>query len=45
MNYPDGRQYTGEFKEGEPTGRGTMIYPDGKKVNGEFKAGTFVETE
>ena len=33
MNYPDGRQYTGEFKEGKPTGSGTMIYPDGKKVD------------
>ncbi len=42
MNYPDGRKYSGEFKDGERSGQGTMIYPDGKKVSGEFKAGEFV---
>ncbi len=31
--------YTGDLKDGEPNGHGTIIYDDGKKFVGEFKEG------
>ena len=37
--YPDGREYTGEFKGGIPDGQGTLISPDGRKYVGEWKDG------
>jgi hypothetical protein len=42
MTYPDGRKYSGEFKDGEKNGQGAMVYPDGKKLEGTFKNGEFV---
>ncbi|OQY00774.1 MAG: hypothetical protein B6I22_15060 [Desulfobacteraceae bacterium 4572_123] len=42
MIYPDGRVYTGEFKQGKRTGFGTMTYPDGKKVSGRFLDGNYL---
>ena len=45
MTYPDGRKYSGEFKEGKWSGQGTLVYPDGKEVSGEFKDGKLVRSE
>ena len=42
LTYPDGRKYTGEFKDGEKNGQGILVYPDGKKLEGTFKNGEFV---
>ena len=42
MTYPDGGKYTGEFKDGERHGQGTLVYADGKTVEGEFKDGDFI---
>ena len=42
MTYPDGSQYTGEFINGERTGKGVMVDADGRKVEGMFKNGEFV---
>jgi len=43
MTYPDGKKYSGEFKDGEKHGHGTLIAADGKTVEGEFKNGEFVK--
>ena len=43
MIYPDGQKYTGEFKDGERNGQGTLVYADGKTVEGEFKNGEFIK--
>jgi hypothetical protein len=43
MTYPDGRIYTGGFKDGEKDGHGKMVYPDGRTLEGEFKNGEFVK--
>jgi hypothetical protein len=39
MEWPDGRKYIGEFRDGERTGMGKMVYPDGREVEGEFRDG------
>jgi len=44
--YPDGRQYTGEFKDGKANGKGTMIWPQGNPAtSGKFQRyeGEFVD--
>ena len=44
MTYPDGKKYSGEFKDGEKKhGHGTLIDADGKTVEGQFKNGEFVK--
>ncbi len=35
----NGYKYVGEFKDGMPSGQGTLIFPDGSKYVGEFKDG------
>jgi hypothetical protein len=42
MIYPDGRVYTGEYKEGKQTGHGIMTYPDGRKITGQFLDSKYV---
>ena len=37
MTYPDGREYVGEFFNGERNGQGTMTGPSGCKYVGEWK--------
>ena len=39
IKYPDGREYNGEFKHGNPHGKGVFKYDDGTEYNGEFKEG------
>ena len=39
MILPDGGNYVGESKNGEPNGQGTMTLPDGTKYFGEWKDG------
>ena len=36
---PDGRNYIGEFKEGEWDGQGILTWSDGNKYVGEWKNG------
>ena len=38
--WPDGKKYTGEWKDGNANGKGTFTWPDGGKYIGEFKDGT-----
>ena len=39
MILPDGGNYVGESKNGEPNGQGTYTFDDGAKYVGEFKNG------
>ena len=39
MILPDGGNYVGESKNGEPNGQGTMTLSDGANYVGEFKNG------
>ena len=39
MILPDGGNYVGESKNGEPNGQGTMTLSDGGNYVGEFKDG------
>ena len=41
LNYPDGRIYKGEFKDGVPHGTGTLTSVEGHQYVGEFKKGIF----
>ncbi len=45
MVFPDGRKYTGEFKEELMDGEGTMTFPDGRKQSGKFEKGEFLGGE
>jgi hypothetical protein len=42
MTYPDGRVYTGDFVDGERTGRGVLVFPDGRRQEGRFDDGRYV---
>jgi len=42
MILPDGGNYVGESKNGEPNGQGTEITTDGSKFVGEFKDDSFL---
>jgi len=42
ITHPDGRRYTGEFKDGKMHGKGEFTYSDGRKQIGEFKDDKFV---
>jgi hypothetical protein len=44
MIYPDGRVYTGEFREGKRTGYGTVTHPNGRKITGLFSDGKYIES-
>jgi hypothetical protein len=35
----DGRKYVGEYRDGQPNGRGTITWPDGVNYVGEWRAG------
>ncbi len=35
--FPSGDVYTGTWKDGKPSGQGTMVFSDGRKYVGEFK--------
>lgn len=37
ITFPDGKQYTGEFRNGMLHGHGTMIFPSGTEYVGQFK--------
>ncbi|OUC14656.1 MAG: hypothetical protein B0A82_09975 [Alkalinema sp. CACIAM 70d] len=42
-SYPAGsiyRSYSGEFRSGQPEGRGVMVFSNGKRFAGEFRNGT-----
>ena len=39
MTFHDGSTYAGEFKEGEPHGRGIIAFADGSSYVGAFRAG------
>ena len=50
MILPDGGNYVGEFKNGEPNGQGTETTTDGSKFVGKFRddrflKGTFYDKE
>jgi len=40
--HPDGRQYVGQFRDGQMNGTGKMTYPNGKVEEGSWRGGTFV---
>jgi hypothetical protein len=42
MTYRDGRQYVGQFRDGQMNGTGKMTYPDGKVEEGGWNAGKFM---
>jgi hypothetical protein len=42
MTYPDGRIYSGDFVDGEQTGRGVLTAPDGKRLEGRFANGKYL---
>lgn len=42
--WPDGRKYTGSFREGKRHDRGLMIYQDGTVVAGRWKNDVYQET-
>jgi hypothetical protein len=42
MTLPDGRVYTGQFRNGEMDGRGKMTWPDGKVQDGSWQHGQFL---
>ena len=42
MILPDGGNYVGESKNGEPNGQGTMTLSDGCNYVGEFKDDSFL---
>ena len=42
MTHANGGTYAGEFKDGEPNGRGTETLANGKKYSGEWKDGKLV---
>ena len=35
----DGTKYVGEFRNGQPDGKGTLSWKDGDQYTGDFKAG------
>ena len=35
----DGTKYVGEFRNGQPDGKGTLTWKDGDQYTGDFKAG------
>jgi len=37
--WPDGKKYTGEWKDGNANGKGTFTWSDGEKYTGEWKDG------
>jgi len=37
MTYPDGRTYTGAWRDGQENGRGTMTWRDGDTYTGEWE--------
>jgi hypothetical protein len=39
LTMPDGREYVGKYKGGEPDGQGVLTYADGEKFVGEYKNG------
>lgn len=39
LNWPDGRKYSGDIKNGKPNGQGTATFADGWKYVGEYKNG------
>ena len=41
-SYSDGKQYVGNFKDGDFNGQGTMTTPDGSKQQGEWEYGKFI---
>ena len=41
--YPNGDEYTGEFKDGKRHGQGSFTLADGSKEVGKFKDGNFVK--
>ena len=45
MILPDGGNYVGESKNGEPNGQGTMTLPDGTKYSGEWKGENLMSKE
>lgn len=40
--WPDGKKYVGEWKNGKRHGKGTMTHPDGKEQKGKWKNGKYV---
>ena len=42
ISHPDGRTYTGEFKDGKMHGKGELTYSDGRKKIGDFKDDKFI---
>jgi hypothetical protein len=44
MDWPDGKCYTGDFRDGQPHGWGTMTYRDGKSEEGLWRCGKLVRT-
>jgi hypothetical protein len=45
MTWPDGRQYVGQFHDGQMDGTGKMTYPDGKIEDGKWAQGKFVPAQ
>ena len=43
MTSPDGRKYSGGWKDGNFHGQGTYTLPDGDKVEGIWENGELVE--
>ena len=41
----DGREYNGEWNNGDREGLGTMIYKNGNKYEGEFKKASRMDME
>ena len=42
FTWPDGKEYVGEYKDGEYHGQGTYTFPDGAKDSGYWMNGEFV---
>jgi len=42
FNYPDGKKYEGQFREGYFHGYGALTLPTGQKQEGQFRKGEFV---
>jgi len=41
IRYADGREYSGDFRDGLPHGKGVLVLPDGERYEGEFENGKY----